>query len=49
MPLWSFELMQAPKPTFSSALYDVQRAIWKEVHSIPDKPITIEFDPKKDK
>ncbi len=28
---------------------DVQRAIWKEVHSIPDKPMTIEFDPKKDK
>ncbi len=34
----------APAPT-----NDVQRAIWKEVHSIPDKPITIEFDPKKDK
>lgn len=34
----------APAPT-----NDVQKAIWKEVHSIPDKPITIEFDPKKDK
>jgi len=28
---------------------DVQRAIWAKVHAIPDKPITIEFDPKKDK
>ena len=28
---------------------DYQKAVWKEVHSIPDKPITIEFDPKKDK
>ena len=28
---------------------DYQRAVWKEVHSIPDKPIKIEFDPKKDK
>ena len=28
---------------------DVQRAVWNEVHSIPDKPITIEYDPKKDK
>ena len=28
---------------------DIQRKVWKEVHSIPDKPITIEFDPKKDK
>ena len=34
----------APEPT-----NDVQRTIWKQVHSIPDKPITIEFDPKKDK
>ena len=34
----------APPPT-----NDVQRAIWKDVHTIPDKPITIEFDPKKDK
>ena len=34
----------APPPT-----NDVQRAIWKKVHAIPDKPITIEFDPKKDK
>ena len=33
-----------PEPT-----NDVQRTIWKQVHSIPDKPITIEFDPKKDK
>ena len=26
-----------------------QKRIWQKVHSIPDKPITIEFDPKKDK
>ena len=34
----------APQPT-----NDVQKAIWKKVHAIPDKPITIEYDPKKDK
>ena len=34
----------APAPT-----NDVQRAIWNQIHSIPDKPIKIEFDPKKDK
>lgn len=34
----------APTPT-----NDVQRAVWNKVHQIPDKPITIEFDPKKDK
>lgn len=34
----------APPPT-----NDIQRAIWNRVHAIPDKPITIEFDPKKDK
>jgi hypothetical protein len=34
----------APQPT-----NDVQRAIWDKVHSIPDKPINIEYDPKKDK
>ena len=34
----------APPPT-----NDVQRAIWGKVHQIPDKPIKIEFDPKKDK
>ena len=34
----------APAPT-----NDVQRAIWNQVHAIPDKPMTIEFDPKKDK
>ena len=28
---------------------DYQRAVWNEVHAIPDKPIKIEFDPKKDK
>ena len=28
---------------------EIQRAVWNEFHSIPDKPITIEFDPKKDK
>lgn len=28
---------------------DYQKNVWKEVHAIPDKPITIEFDPKKDK
>jgi len=34
----------APQPT-----NDVQRTIWNQIHAIPDKPITIEFDPKKDK
>ena len=34
----------APAPT-----NDAQRAIWEKVHAIPDKPIKIEFDPKKDK
>ena len=34
----------APAPT-----NDVQKAIWKKVHQIPDKPITIEYDPKTDK
>ena len=34
----------APTPT-----NDTQRAIWNKVHAIPDRPITIEFDPKKDK
>lgn len=34
----------APAPT-----NDVERTIWNHVHAIPDKPITIEFDPKKDK
>ena len=28
---------------------DVQKAIWKRVHAIPDKPIKIEYDPKRDK
>ena len=28
---------------------DYQKAVWKEVHTVPDKPITIEYDPKKDK
>ena len=28
---------------------DYQRAVWNEIHAIPDKPIKIEFDPKKDK
>lgn len=28
---------------------DYQRAVWNEVHAIPDKPIKIEFDPKLDK
>ncbi len=32
----------APSPT-----NDIQKAIWDEVHSIPQKPIKIEFDPKK--
>jgi len=32
----------APAPT-----NDVQRAIWNEVHAIPDKPLTIEYKPKK--
>lgn len=34
----------APQPT-----NDVQRAIWKDVYQVPDKPMKIEFDPKKDK
>lgn len=34
----------APAPT-----NEVQQAIWDKVHSIPDKPITIEYDPKVDK
>ena len=34
----------APQPT-----NNYQKAIWDEIHAIPDKPITIEFDPKKDK
>ena len=34
----------APQPA-----NDEQKKIWNEIHSIPDKPITIEFDPKKDK
>ena len=34
----------APQPT-----NDVQKTIWEEIHAIPDKPITIEYDPKKDK
>ena len=34
----------APAPT-----NEVQQAIWDKVHSIPDKPLTIEFDPKIDK
>ncbi len=34
----------APQPTNSA-----QRVIWNQVHQMPDKPITIEFDPKKDK
>ena len=34
----------APAPT-----NDVQKAIWEQIHAIPDKPITIEYDPKRDK
>ncbi len=34
----------APAPT-----NEVQRAIWNKIHAVPDKPITIEFDPKKDR
>lgn len=34
----------APQPT-----NEYQKAIWDKVHAIPDKPMTIEFDPKKDK
>ena len=34
----------APQPT-----NNVQKAIWDQIHAIPDKPITIEYDPKKDK
>ena len=32
----------APQPT-----NDVQKAIWEDVHKIPENPIKIEFDPKK--
>ena len=28
---------------------DYQKAVWNEVHAIPDKPMTIEYDPQKDK
>lgn len=34
----------APFPTNA-----VQKAFWEKFHAIPDKPIKIEFDPKKDK
>lgn len=34
----------APPPT-----NDVQRAIWNRVHQIPDRPIAIEYDPKRDR
>ena len=34
----------APPPT-----NEFQKAVWNEVHAIPDNPIKIEFDPKKDK
>ena len=34
----------APKPA-----NDIQKAIWDEIHTIPTKPIKIEFDPKTDK
>lgn len=34
----------APAPT-----NDVQRAIWNKVHEIPDRPLTIEYDPKRDR
>lgn len=34
----------APQPT-----NDIQRAIWKDVYQVPDNPIKIEFDPRKDK
>ena len=39
-----FQQGWAPAPT-----NEVQQAIWDKVHQIPDKPITIEFDPKTDK
>lgn len=34
----------APQPT-----NDVQKAIWSDVHKLPDKPIKIEYNGKKDK
>ena len=34
----------APQPT-----NEYQRAIWNQINAIPDKPITIEYDPKVDK
>ncbi len=34
----------APAPTNG-----YQKAIWEKIHTVPDKPITIEFDPKKDR
>lgn len=33
----------APAPT-----NDIQRAIWNKIHAVPNRPITIEFDPKRD-
>ena len=33
----------------SAPTNDVQKAIWDKVRAIPDKPLTIEYDPKKDK
>lgn len=34
----------APAPT-----NEFQRAIWNKVHKIPDRPLTIEYDPKRDR
>lgn len=34
----------APAPT-----NEVQKTIWNEIHQTPDKPITIKYDPKRDK
>lgn len=34
----------APPPT-----NDVQRAVWEKAHAVPDRPLTITFDPKRDK
>lgn len=38
------ELGIAPAPTNA-----IQKTVWEKVHAIPDKPMTIEYDPKKDK
>ena len=40
----AFQEGWAPAPT-----NEYQQAIWDKIHTIPDKPLTIDFDPAKDK